>query len=308
MQKAFILMAALGAAGTLWGASPLVLETSRLRLALDPSAGGRVVAWADKARGVATNTLPFGVVAPAGPEFFTAWSRGALMAHPLDARTLRRRHTGEPTVWLGGALRDDVTWSLGIRPCADGVGLVGTTVLVNRGGAPLQFSTTERALAPYETRCLEQTWRPGRPSDTNAPAAMVVGGDVPAACTNALVQAQTACRAGDFAVALRHLDAACALDVPSPLARGLRAYVLRHLGRPATESARELRLAAACDPLDAWLVAERAFLEDDGEEAVKNLSEGRAKPAETLQRVIRVYEALGATREVEILRAQERAP
>lgn len=65
-----------------------------------------------------------------------------------------------------------------------------------------------------------------------------------------------------------------------------------------------LRKALAVDALDAWAVAERVFLEDDGEGAAAKCAEGRGDAKRELAAVIKLYSEIGAKKEADMLRKQ----
>jgi hypothetical protein len=67
------------------------------------------------------------------------------------------------------------------------------------------------------------------------------------------------------------------------------------------KASKALRMALAAEPLDAWSVVERTFLEDDGEGAVEALIRGRANPALHLESVCRAYVGEKAFKEAVIL-------
>ena len=81
------------------------------------------------------------------------------------------------------------------------------------------------------------------------------------------------------------------------------AYALRKEKKYSFAS-KKLRQAAALNPLDAWNLAERAFLEDDGEGAVQAACMNRGCPSATLRHIVEAYRGIGATNEVSELRRQ----
>ena len=109
--------------------------------------------------------------------------------------------------------------------------------------------------------------------------------------------ARLACLRGDWEEARARVDDALDRGAKEAKLHVLRAYVLRRL-KDVTGSAKALRLAAAIDPLDAWGVAERAFLEDDGADAVRGAGENRGLKAQALLETVSDYWDVGAWREV----------
>ena len=118
--------------------------------------------------------------------------------------------------------------------------------------------------------------------------------------------ARLACLRGDWAEARARVDDALDRGAKEAKLHVMRAYVLRQL-KDLTASAKELRLAAAVDPLDAWGVAERAFLEDDGADAAVNAGENRGIKVQVLLETVCDYWSLGAWREVAALCDQANA-
>ena len=92
-----------------------------------------------------------------------------------------------------------------------------------------------------------------------------------------------------------------------PLAEAKRlvaqAYALRQ-ARKFPEASKTLRAAEACDPLDAWNLVERIFLEEEGEGAVDAAREGRARPDESVLACRAAYLQIGATNEVRLIDRQ----
>ena len=82
-----------------------------------------------------------------------------------------------------------------------------------------------------------------------------------------------------------------------------QAYGLRQR-REFPEASKTLRAAQACDPLDAWNLVERTFLEEDGEGAVEVAREGRARPDESVSQCRAAYLQIGATNEVRLIDKQ----
>ena len=82
-----------------------------------------------------------------------------------------------------------------------------------------------------------------------------------------------------------------------------QAYALRQQKR-FPEASKTLRAAEACDPLDAWGVVERIFLEEDGEGAVDAAREGRARPDVSVSACRAAYLQIGATNEVRVIDSQ----
>ena len=93
----------------------------------------------------------------------------------------------------------------------------------------------------------------------------------------------------------------------APLAAAKRlvaqAYALRQ-ERKFPEASKTLRAAEACDPLDAWNLVERLFLEEEGEGAVDAAREGRARPDESVSACRAAYLQIGATNEVRLIDRQ----
>ena len=93
----------------------------------------------------------------------------------------------------------------------------------------------------------------------------------------------------------------------APLAEAKRlvaqAYALRQ-ARKFPEASKTLRAAEACDPLDAWNLVERIFLEEEGEGAVDAAREGRARPDESVSACRAAYLQIGATNEVRLIDRQ----
>ncbi|MGN0846087.1 MAG: hypothetical protein ACI4RA_01730 [Kiritimatiellia bacterium] len=112
--------------------------------------------------------------------------------------------------------------------------------------------------------------------------------------------ARLACLRGDWKEALARVDDALAYGDREAKLHVLRAYILRQQ-KQLTACSKELRLAAMIDPLDAWGVAERAFLEDDGADAVLNAGENRGRKREALLETVSDYWSIGAWREVAVL-------
>lgn len=128
--------------------------------------------------------------------------------------------------------------------------------------------------------------------------------------------ARLACRKGDYAEALARVDDALERGAKEAKLHTLRAYVLRRLGQDSAAS-KALRMAEQCDPLESWGVAERAFLEDDGEDAVLNAGGDPTGPrrktdtgshrglkAQGLLETVCDYWAVGAWKEVAELARQ----
>ncbi len=122
--------------------------------------------------------------------------------------------------------------------------------------------------------------------------------------------ARLACLKGDYAEALARVDDALERGAKEAKLHVLKAYALRKLGQDVLSS-KSLRMAETCDPLDAWSVAERAFLEDGGEDAVCYVGGGgfvpnpkkdtlcrRGLKAQVLLETVADYWSLGAWREV----------
>jgi len=82
-----------------------------------------------------------------------------------------------------------------------------------------------------------------------------------------------------------------------------QAYALRQ-ERKFPEASKTLRLAEACDPLNAWIAVERTFLEEDGEGAVEAAREGRARPDVSVSQCRDAYLQIGATNEVHLIDRQ----
>jgi len=276
----------------------LVLEDERQRLGLLPAADGCLV-------GVAGATDRFA-------DF------RALAETSVDWRLFRNRRTGTSTVWIGGSEpRGTLRWSLGFTPLSDRRGFSVQGVFVNRGGSAVTndlWRLVSAALptnaagpwalariAPWETRIETREWVPADESaGTNAVPASP---SAPGRGVDPLKATREACLGGDWRTAVACADAALARGACDPAAHVVKAFALRKQGR-FPESSKQLRLAAALDPLDPWGVAERAFLDDDGEDAVRNVCAGRGSPAKTVDSVIRAYRRIGAKQEAEILRLQ----
>ena len=118
--------------------------------------------------------------------------------------------------------------------------------------------------------------------------------------------ARLACLKGDWEEALARVDDALDRGAKEAKLHVLRAYILRQLKR-LPEGSKALRLAAAIDPLDSWGVAERAFAEDDGADAVVNAGENRGIKAQALLETVSDYWSVGAWREVAVLCDQANA-
>ena len=105
-------------------------------------------------------------------------------------------------------------------------------------------------------------------------------------------------------VVARAADATAAV---APIAEAKRlvaqAYALRQ-ERKFPMASKTLRAAQACDPLDAWSVVERTFLEEDGEGAVAAAREGRAHPDVSVSQCRAAYLQIGATNEVRLIDSQ----
>ena len=82
-----------------------------------------------------------------------------------------------------------------------------------------------------------------------------------------------------------------------------QAYALRQ-ERRFPEASKTLRLAEACDPLNAWIAVERNFLEEDGEGAGAAAREGRAYPDVSVSQCRDAYLQIGATNEVRLIDSQ----
>lgn len=118
--------------------------------------------------------------------------------------------------------------------------------------------------------------------------------------------ARLACQKGDWKEALVRVNRAIARSPDEARLYAMKAYVLRRLQR-FQEASKTLRRAAALDPLDAWNVIERVFLDDDGEDAVSTVCRDRADAVRTLRVVIGVYRSLGAQEEIAEIRRQAKA-
>lgn len=99
----------------------------------------------------------------------------------------------------------------------------------------------------------------------------------------------------------RAADAAAA-QAPIAAARELvaQAYALRQQ-KKYPHASKTLRAAEASDPLNAWGIVERVFLEDDGEGAVDAAREGRAHPDVSVSECRAAYLQIGATNEVRVI-------
>jgi len=115
--------------------------------------------------------------------------------------------------------------------------------------------------------------------------------------------ARLACRRGDWNEALARIDDALARGTGEAKLHVMRAHILRRLGQNRLCS-KALRAAAAVDPLDAWGVAERVFLEDDGAGAAAAVVAQRGLKAQELLETICDYWQLGAWAEVRALSHQ----
>ena len=105
-------------------------------------------------------------------------------------------------------------------------------------------------------------------------------------------------------VVLQAEDAAAAAVLITEAKRLVaQAYALRQ-ERKFPEASKTLRLAEACDPLNAWSAVERTFLEADGEGAVEAAREGRARPDVSVSQCRAAYLQLGATNEVRLIDRQ----
>jgi len=118
--------------------------------------------------------------------------------------------------------------------------------------------------------------------------------------------ARLACLKGDWEEALARVDDALDRDAKSAKLHVLKAHILRKLGhlRPASES---LRTADACDALDAWGVAEQAFLKSGGMNAVAEAGRNRGLKAQQLLETVCDYWGVGAWDEVAELCRQANA-
>ena len=119
--------------------------------------------------------------------------------------------------------------------------------------------------------------------------------------------ARLACLKGDWDEALARVEDALERGAKEAKLHVLKAYILRQL-KQDTQSSKELRMAASCDPLDVWGVLERVFLEDDGEDAVKTFARGpkynRGLKAQQLLEAVCDYWSIGAWKEVVALAQQ----
>lgn len=118
--------------------------------------------------------------------------------------------------------------------------------------------------------------------------------------------ARIALMRGDWAEALDRANDALERGAREAKVQVMKAYALRNLGR-LREASKALRMAQASDPLDQWSIAERIFMEDDGEGAVEALGENRGLKAQQLLETVCDYWGVGAWEEVEALCGQANA-
>lgn len=79
-----------------------------------------------------------------------------------------------------------------------------------------------------------------------------------------------------------------------------KAYALRKEGS-FPEASKTLRQAQDIDPLNAWSLMERAFLEDELDDSVDAVRAGRAFPDSSVMDCRNAYLGIGATNEVEFI-------
>lgn len=115
-----------------------------------------------------------------------------------------------------------------------------------------------------------------------------------------------ACLRHDYPRALEMFELALDVAARSSKAHGLRAYVLRKLGRTG-EAARALDRALELDPLDAWALGERCLLADRPADGLAALGTGRGDKLQGLLEVVSEYGNLGALEDAVALLSQAAA-
>ena len=115
--------------------------------------------------------------------------------------------------------------------------------------------------------------------------------------------AQIACLRGDYPHALEMIDNALDVGARSSKARTIKAHILRKLGR-AQQAEAELDKAVEFDPLDVWSVAERCFLHNKSDSALKAMARDRGDKLQQMLEVVTDYGKLGATEEALALLSQ----
>ncbi|MFO7937853.1 MAG: DUF5107 domain-containing protein [Kiritimatiellia bacterium] len=109
--------------------------------------------------------------------------------------------------------------------------------------------------------------------------------------------ARIACLKSDWNEALVRVDDALDRNAKSAKLHVLKAYILRKLGH-LHHASNSLRTAMACDALDSWGVAEKAFLKNGGRNAVVNAGRNRGLKAQQLLETVCDYWGIGAWDEV----------
>lgn len=115
-----------------------------------------------------------------------------------------------------------------------------------------------------------------------------------------------ACLKHDYPRALEMFDQALDAGARSSKGHGLRAYVLRKLGR-IEEARRALDRALELDPLDAWALGERCFLENHGWDGLAALETRRGDKLQGLLEIVTDYGNLGGMEEALALLSQGEA-
>lgn len=105
--------------------------------------------------------------------------------------------------------------------------------------------------------------------------------------------AKIACLKRDCPRALDMVSSALDVAARSSKAHTLKAYVLRQLGQKQ-EAKAALDRAFELDPLDVWSVAERCFLEGQGNSALQAMQRNRGDKGQLLLEVVADYGNLGA--------------
>ena len=115
--------------------------------------------------------------------------------------------------------------------------------------------------------------------------------------------AKIACRRRDYPCALELVDNVLDVAARSSKAHTLKAYILRKLGQTkAAEAA--LDKAVQLDPLDAWSVTERCFLEGHATSALDALQRNRGDKLQQLLETVTDYGNIGAADEALALLSQ----
>lgn len=115
--------------------------------------------------------------------------------------------------------------------------------------------------------------------------------------------AEIACLRGDYRCALEMVESALDVAGRSCKAHTLKAYILRKLGRQK-EAEASLDRAIQLDPLDAWSVVERCFLNGGEKSALALAERNRGDRLQQLLELAADYSQLGAWEEALVILAQ----